>query len=491
MQVIAPHPCVRGGVTQSTADGSGVNYTGNCPPLLCGHGTLVAGIAAGKGSSFSGVAKDASLIAINVFSFINDPATCGGWGSTCTLTYTSDLLKGLQRVYELRNTYNIASVNMSLGGGRYYDRATCDASHSSIKTAIDNLRAAGIATVISSGNDGYLDSISEPACISSAISVGSTWDVDNGMDPWCTPGPSNSSVDQVACYSNSASFLDLLAPGSLINSSLPGGGYYEWHGTSFAAPHVAGAWALLKQKNSDLTVSDGLAALSSTGVLVTDQRNNIVKPRIQVDAALDTITTPCNASLDPTTISAIAEPTYGSVSVTADTGCGWTASSNADWITITSGDTGIGNGTVAYYTDTNLYPDERTGIVSIAGLTLTVTQTGTPDTTAPTTPTALTAKVISASQINLSWAAATDFVGVTEYQIFRDGNLIAHVNSTSYSDTGLTFATSYSYTVAACDAAGNCSSQSPVISATTSSDLADLVLNDLTNQFLLQVISQI
>lgn len=275
-----------GGVSQSTSDGSAMPYGGTCPAGECDHGTHVAGIVAGQGGSFSGVAKGASLIAVQVFTQFG-ASYCGG--SPCALSYTSDQILGLQRVYALRGTYNIAAVNMSLGGGRYYTQTACDSDNPSIKTAIDNLRSAGIATVISSGNDGYTDSTGAPGCISSAISVGSTWDY-AGYGNNCDGNDlGTSSIDEIACYSNSASFLNLLAPGSLIYSSIPGGLYANYNGTSMAAPQVAGAWAVLKQKSSGLTVNDALTALTTTGVSVTDSRNGITKKRIQVDAALNAI----------------------------------------------------------------------------------------------------------------------------------------------------------------------------------------------------------
>jgi hypothetical protein len=94
--------------------------------------------------------------------------------------------------------------------------------------------------------------------------------------------------------------------------------------------------------------------------------------------------------------------------------------------------------------------------------------TTSPDTQIPTTPTALTAAVISASQITLSWTASIDDVGVAGYRVYRDGIQIAIVLSgTSYGDTGLTAATSYSYAVSAYDAAGNNSAQSISVSTTT------------------------
>lgn len=89
------------------------------------------------------------------------------------------------------------------------------------------------------------------------------------------------------------------------------------------------------------------------------------------------------------------------------------------------------------------------------------------DTTVPTTPSNLTAAVISSSQINLTWTASTDNIAVTGYKIYRNGTQIATSQRTSYSNTGLSPSTAYTYTVSAYDAAGNSSSQSSQTSATT------------------------
>ncbi len=260
-----------GGVN-STAPGSGVN----CSMTLtgCDHGTHVAGIAAGKDNGsigFSGVAKDANIIAIQVFTQFG----------TVVSSYASDQLLGLQRVQELSSSFAIAAVNMSLGGGRYYDQATCDSANASRKAAIDNLRSLNIATVIASGNNGYTDSMSAPGCISTAVSVGATGD-----------GSGGTTTDAVMSYSNSASFLNLLAPGSKIYSSTPGNTWGNWDGTSMATPHVAGAWALLKSKVPTATVNQVLSALTSTGLPVTDTRNGITKPRIRVNLAANALGPP-------------------------------------------------------------------------------------------------------------------------------------------------------------------------------------------------------
>ncbi|MFO1098478.1 MAG: Ig-like domain-containing protein [Xanthobacteraceae bacterium] len=90
-----------------------------------------------------------------------------------------------------------------------------------------------------------------------------------------------------------------------------------------------------------------------------------------------------------------------------------------------------------------------------------------PDTIAPSIPTGLVATAISTTQINLTWTASTDNVGVTGYQVFRDNVQIATATGTSFSDTGLTPSTSYSYAIKAVDAAGNISAASTAASATT------------------------
>ena len=89
------------------------------------------------------------------------------------------------------------------------------------------------------------------------------------------------------------------------------------------------------------------------------------------------------------------------------------------------------------------------------------------DTTAPTAPTSLSATAASPSQINLLWIASTDNVGVTGYRVYRGTTLVGSPLGTSFSDTGLTPSTTYSYTVKAIDAAGNLSPASAAKAATT------------------------
>jgi hypothetical protein len=176
----------------------------------------------------------------------------------------------LERIYLLRTSHSIAAINMSLGGGAFPDPCNDDAR----RPIIDQLRTAGIATVAASGNEGYINAISAPACISSAISVGST-----------------SKTDQISIFSNSAYFLDLLAPGESIYSAVPSTGYASKSGTSMATPHVAGAWAVIKSAQPAANIDAILGTLKSTGLSLTDV-NDITTSRIQVDLAVDEIAGP-------------------------------------------------------------------------------------------------------------------------------------------------------------------------------------------------------
>ena len=89
------------------------------------------------------------------------------------------------------------------------------------------------------------------------------------------------------------------------------------------------------------------------------------------------------------------------------------------------------------------------------------------DTVAPSIPTGVSAVAASSSQINLSWLASTDNVGVQGYKIYRGGTQIGTSTTTAYSDSSLSSSTTYSYTVAAYDVTGNTSGQSAPSSATT------------------------
>jgi len=243
-----------------------------CSLSNCDHGTHVAGIAAGDG----GIAPGASIIAVQVFSKI---ASCSAFSlpSPCALSYVSDQLRAFDWLASTAFTPPLAIVNLSLGVGTFTSVAACDASPigTAMFPAIARLRNQGVTTVASSGNNGATNALSLPGCLSNVVSVGAT---------------TKTNPEQVASFSNSAPFLTLLAPGVGIVSSTTGGGFATKSGTSMAAPHVAGALALLRSARPGYPSDAYVTALVNTGTPILDTRNGVIKPRIDVAAALGALT---------------------------------------------------------------------------------------------------------------------------------------------------------------------------------------------------------
>ncbi len=272
---------------QADQFGTGAGTNCSADTFDCDHGTHVAGIAAGRNTvndnPGSGVARGANVFAVQVSSSFTG-ATCTNKDrpSPCASVFSSDEFKGLEHVLSRVGVIpeTIAAVNISLGGGN--NPGTCDGEP--LKRVIDQLRAANVATIISSGNDGFTGAVGSPGCISTAITVGST-----------------TKSDTLSSHSNSSPVVDLLAPGSLINSSVPGRGYGLKSGTSMAAPHVAGAFAAIRSVLPSATVDQIESALKSTGTPVTDTRpgGTQIKPRIRVDLALQQLQAVLPLSVTP------------------------------------------------------------------------------------------------------------------------------------------------------------------------------------------------
>jgi subtilisin family serine protease len=243
-------------------DGSRVDFTPNsasgCPIAIsgCEHGMHVAGIVAGNelaANQISGVAKGASIMAIQVFSRFDRAQDCLPAPAPCVLSFTSSQLRALQYVQSKALNYNatgqgprIVAINLSLGGGR--NGAPCDrGENSSYARRIQELRDDGVATFIAAGNDGFIDGVSFPGCISTAITVGAI--AKKTVLPSATVtaiGP----TDNLAMAGFSNRFEDrmvsLLSFGVDIRSSVPGPTpFKELSGTSMATPHAAAAYAVL------------------------------------------------------------------------------------------------------------------------------------------------------------------------------------------------------------------------------------------------------
>ncbi|TQJ33931.1 S8 family serine peptidase [Arthrobacter sp. SLBN-122] len=216
--ILASHTDFGGRVTAgwtAVADGNG---TTDCN----GHGTHVAGTVAG---TTYGVAKGATLVPVRVLD-------CAGSG------YNSDVVAGLDWIAANHAAGTPAVANLSLGG----------AASSTVDAAIQAVLNDGVTTVVAAGNSAVDACTASPARVPGAITVAAS-----------------DSADRQASFSNFGSCVDLYAPGVGITSA-----YYtsttataSMSGTSMAAPHTAGAAAVMLSQNPALTPADVAAALVS------------------------------------------------------------------------------------------------------------------------------------------------------------------------------------------------------------------------------------
>lgn len=309
------------------AGSSAPNYDG------CDHGTHVGGIAAGSGGqSFTGVARDAQILAAQVFSgFPNDED-----GPT-VLSYSSDRVAAHNHILSLvqGGAQNIASINMSLGGGT--NTSFCNGTSEAV--AVQNLRAAGVLTVIATGNDGFQDAIGSPACIEAAISVGST-----------------TKTDGMSSFSNSSPLTDVVAPGSSINSSIVTASatnlFASFNGTSMATPHVAGAVALLRSRTPRPTPDEIEQALRFTGTMILDIDAGWRLPRINLVEANNYLTGPLRVTpmavmnFRPTGPTGTSPLAY-TLTNTTGTAQAFSVSSSVGWLTASPSSGSVpANGTV-------------------------------------------------------------------------------------------------------------------------------------------------
>ena len=221
-----------------------------------GHGTHVAGIIAGSGyvnSKYKGIAPEANIIGVKVL----DETGSGN---------TSDILAGIQWIVDNKEKYNIKVMSMSLGSA-----ADTPASQDSLSKGVASAVQHGITVVVSAGNSGPTrQSITSPGIAPSAITVGAVDDNrtasigDDFIADFSSRGPTIDGLSKP----------DVVAPGVDIHSlSNKGPGAYVSHsGTSMAAPIVAGAAALLYEKEPNLTPGQAKTRILNSGVAIDRNR---------------------------------------------------------------------------------------------------------------------------------------------------------------------------------------------------------------------------
>ncbi|RKH14460.1 alpha-amylase [Corallococcus sp. CA047B] len=270
------------------------------------------------------------------------------------------------------------------------------------------------------------------------------------------------------------------------------------NGVSWQPAHLAVMAKVPAQETGDLyyvTVGSYRDQLLDYYIEATDTRGNVTRSEIQsvyVGAGRYTLTggkyvEDLNGTVAGTApflvvdTAAPSTPTGLVAATTTDRSVRltWTASTDdvgvADYL-VFRGATQVGTSATPSFTDSGLTPStaysytvkarDAAGNTSAASTALSVT-TKAPDTTAPSVPTGLAAGTVTSSSVALSWTASTDGYGVAGYLVLRGGVQVASVTGTSYTDTGLSSSTTYSYTVKAQDAAGNTSAASTALAVTT------------------------
>jgi subtilisin family serine protease len=258
--------CCPNGQTEQT--GSGAARDDN------GHGTHVSGILAGNGKTAPvGMAPGVKIVAVKVLD--NDR-------SFRSFTQIYRALAWIATAHP-----EVTVINMSLGSWGVFEPASCESSAISLgmRDLVASFRDRGVMITASSGNQSSTIGTTIPSCMADVIGVGATYDAAGGRQSVCE---SDSTYrDEVTCFSNSSAAVDLFAPGAVITATGPHGMFASMSGTSMAAPHVAGAIALMQQVSQrTLTAAKTESILKTTGHPVIDQRNGLVVPRLDVAAAV-------------------------------------------------------------------------------------------------------------------------------------------------------------------------------------------------------------
>jgi len=422
---------------------------------LYGHGTHCAGIAAAitnNGIGVAGVGFNTSLMNVKVL----DDTGSG---------YYSWIANGI--TWATNNGAKV--ISMSLGGS---------SGSSTLESAVNYAWNNGVVVVAAAGNNGNTAPV-YPAYYANCIAVAAT-----------------DQNDAKASFSTYGSWVDVAAPGVSIYSTMPNHSnsigltnYGSLSGTSMATPHVAGlaglVWSTTSYGTSNTSVRSRIEstadAIAGTGTYWQYGRINAYKavapaapqpPSLSVSVSAPSLTKATSFAVQATVTNS-GEATATTVTATIVLPSGLStgdptkslgdiagkASATTSWVVTASAD---GQYTITVdAAATNASPASGTATVTV-------------DTTPPAQVTGLNVATVSSSQLNLTWNANTN-LDLNHYNVYRGTQSggpytpIASPTANSYSDTGLTAATTYYYVVSAVDNAANEGMQSAQASGTTSS----------------------
>lgn len=260
--------------------------------------------------------------------------------------YMSWIVAGIDYVTANASTIDVA--NMSLG---------CECSSAAMDAAIKESVAAGVTYAVAAGNSAKDASTFSPAKHPDVITVSALADFDGEPGGFGTPTCRTDQDDTLANFSNYGDKVEVTAPGVCILSTVPGGGYDTYSGTSMASPHVAGAAALLASSGAT-DPSTIRSTLISTGNTLdwTDEVDGTEEPRI--DVANSTVFNPTMSGGGDTNSTPTASFAYSCTDLACD--FDGTGSSDTDG-TVLSYDWDFGDGSTATgATVTHTYPGDGT-----------------------------------------------------------------------------------------------------------------------------------
>jgi len=304
---------------------------------------------------------------------------------------------------------------------------------------------------------------------------------DTGLSPGNTYGYRVSSYDWFGNESEKSTTLYVVtADGSAPTAPA------NLQGTAVSASRIDLAWTA-STDNVGVTgyriYRDGAAIGTTAGTSFSDTGLAEYTTYVYRVAAYDaggnesTASSPLTATTVDATAPSVPSNLQGAAASTSRIDLTWTASTDNAGVTgyrIYRNGTAVGTSASTGYSDTGLseatsysYTVAATDAEGNESAQCGAVAVYTADATSPSVPSNLQGTAASASQINLTWTASTDNLGVAGYRLYRNGSLVASPAGTSYSDTGLSEATSYSYTVAAYDASGNASSQCGAVAVST------------------------